>query len=152
MQRSGNNRKSSEDPYQVKTPSYVEDSMEDDNTPQHRSTSMVTSCREGGTLGTMEDMVGTAAKKSARDRGNYDGMPDLAYCGTSWAVVEKKGVGCSNFKNGWERHIFNSGPHMWEHETMYNIYGPVDGAQVINFLMGPETPCNAVGGLAFGPL
>ncbi|GAB4830015.1 hypothetical protein Ancab_019659 [Ancistrocladus abbreviatus] len=75
---SGNNRKLSEDSYQAKTQSYVEDSMEDDSTPQHRSTSMAACCREGGMLGTMEDVVGIVAKKFSRDRGNYDDMPDLA--------------------------------------------------------------------------
>ncbi|GAB4826809.1 hypothetical protein Ancab_033690 [Ancistrocladus abbreviatus] len=150
--RSGNNRKSPEDPYQAKTPSYVEDSMEGDSTPQYRSTSMATCCKKGGTLGKMGDMAGIAVEKYASDRVSYDDTLDIAYCGTSWAAVDKKGVGYSNYKNGWGRHTFNFRSHMLEHETMYNIYGPADEAQVINSLMGPETPCNAIGGLAFGLL
>ncbi|GAB4853967.1 hypothetical protein Ancab_039236, partial [Ancistrocladus abbreviatus] len=95
--------------------------MESDRTPQYRSISMAACGREGGMLEKMEDMVGMAAEKSANDRGSYDDMPDLAYCGTSRAEVDKKD-------------------------------GQADEAQVINSLMGPETPYNDVGRLAFGPL
>ncbi|GAB4855440.1 hypothetical protein Ancab_024061 [Ancistrocladus abbreviatus] len=128
--------------------------MEGDSNPHHRSTSMAACCREGGALGKIEDVVGIVVEKLASDIGSYDEMPDLAYCGTSWVAVDKKGVGCSNYKNGCRRHTFNSGSHMLDDETitLYNIYGLADEAQVINSLIGPKTPCNNVGGLALGLL